>query len=73
MSLLRSSYPYVARLSDVAQVLCPELSEAINWAYTVSIKGNNSLGIDDSTETVTEVNTDIQPCLLARIKSEITV
>lgn len=72
MSLLRSSYRYVARLSDVARVSCPELSEAINWAYTVSIKGNN-LGSDDSKETVTEVNTDIQPCLLARIKGEITV
>jgi len=49
------------------------LSEAINWAYTVSIKGNNNLGSDDSQETVTEVNTDIQTCLLARIKGEITV
>jgi hypothetical protein len=49
------------------------LSEAINWVYTVSIKGNNSVGRDDSKETVKEVNTDIQPCLLARIKSEITV
>lgn len=56
----------------MAQVSCPELSEAINWVYTVSIKGNN-LGSDDSKETVTEVNTDIQPCLLARIKGEITV
>jgi hypothetical protein len=57
----------------VTQVLCPELGEAINWTYTLSIKGNNSLGSDDSKETVTEVNTDIQPCLLARINSEITV
>jgi hypothetical protein len=57
----------------VAQVLCPELREAINLAYTVSVKGNNSLGSDDSKETVTEVNTDIQLCLLARIKSEITL
>jgi hypothetical protein len=57
----------------VVQALCPELSEAFNWAYTVSIKGNNSLGSDDSKETVTEVNRDIQPYLLTRIKSEITV
>ena len=57
----------------MAQVLCPELREAINLAYMVSVKGNNSLGSDDSKETVTEVNTDIQLCLLARIKSEITV
>jgi len=33
MFLLRSSYTYVARLSNVAQILCPELSDAINWAY----------------------------------------
>ena len=55
----------------MAQVLCPELREAINWAYTISIKGNNSLGSDDSNETATEVNTYIQPCLVARIKREI--
>jgi hypothetical protein len=57
----------------VTQVLCPEFSEAINWKYTLSIKGNNSLGSDDSKEIVTEESTDIQPCLLARINSEITV
>jgi len=60
MFLLRSSYPYVARLSNVAQVLSLELSDAINWAYTVCIKGNNSLGSDDSKETRFKKSNEMQ-------------
>jgi len=60
MFLLRSSYPYVARLSNVAQVLCPDLSEVINWAYTVSIKGNNRLGSDESKETRLKKSNEMQ-------------
>ena len=52
MPLLHCSYHYVARVSKEAQVFFPDLNEAINCTYTVFIKGNNSVGSDDSEQTV---------------------